>query len=66
MGELALSGDIVVYLMGLAATWGAVMWRIAALEKKVEKHNNLIERVAKLEASAKSMHHRLDEIKGGH
>lgn len=45
MSGLTFSGDVVVYLLGLAATWGAVMWRIAALEKKVDKHNNLVERL---------------------
>ena len=31
MGGLEFSGDIVIYLIGLAATWGAAMWRITAL-----------------------------------
>ena len=49
MSAMQISGDLAVYLMGLASTWGAVMWRIAALEKKVDKHNNLVERMVKLE-----------------
>lgn len=35
------------------------------LEKKQDKHNNLIERMVKVEESTKSAHHRLDEIKDG-
>lgn len=30
------------------------------LEKKQDKHNNLIERMAKVEESSKSAHHRID------
>lgn len=36
------------------------------LGSRVNKHNNLVERMAIVEQSAKSAHHRLDEIKGGH
>ena len=32
------------------------------LEKKVSKHNNLVERMVKVEASAKSAHHRIDDL----
>jgi len=34
----------------------------AIFEEKVKKHNNLVERMALVEASSKSAHHRLDEI----
>lgn len=33
------------------------------LEKKQDKHNNLIERMVKVEESTKSAHHRLDGIR---
>ncbi len=62
MGGLEFSGDIVVYLIGLAATWGAAIWRITALEKKMDKHNCLIERMAVAERDIKSAHRRLDEL----
>ena len=62
MGGMEFSGDIVVYLAGLAATWGAAMWRIAAREKKMDKHNCLIERMAVAERDIKSAHRRLDEL----
>ena len=41
---------------------GKTLYRIEQLEKKVEKHNNLVERVAKLEESDKSQWHQLDEF----
>ena len=39
------------------------IYRIDQLEKKVEKHNTLVERMVAVEQSAKSAHHRIDEIK---
>lgn len=36
---------------------------IQTLSGRVDKHNNLVERMAKVEASTKSAHNRLDEIK---
>lgn len=37
---------------------------IAVLSARVDKHNNLVERMAIVEQSTKSAHHRLDEMKG--
>jgi hypothetical protein len=39
-----------------------VLYRISELEKKMEKHNCLIERMVIQEQSTKSAHHRLDEF----
>lgn len=36
---------------------------ITTLSSRVDKHNNLIERMAVVEQSCKSAHHRLDNIK---
>ena len=38
-------------------------YRIEQLEKRVDKHNSLIERMVLVEASTKSAHHRLDELR---
>ena len=58
MEGLVLSADIVLYLLGLAAMWGSLIWRVGALEKKVDKHNNLVERMTALET-------RVENIKNG-
>ena len=58
--------QIVVYAVSFAAAWGAVTTRMKYLEQKVDKHNNVVERVYGLEQSVKSAHHRIDEIKEGH
>lgn len=36
--------------------------RISELTQRVEKHNNLVERMVKVEESTKSAHHRLDGL----
>jgi len=54
--------QILMYLISAAFTAGAIIWRIKELEKKVDKHNGLVERMVKVEESTKSAHHRLDEI----
>lgn len=38
---------------------------VAELSTRVEKHNNLIERMALVEASTKSAHKRIDDIQRG-
>lgn len=35
---------------------------VATLSQRVDKHNNLVERMALVEASAKSAHKRIDEM----
>lgn len=43
-----------------------VLYRIDELEEKVQKHNNFIERIYKVEERAKSNTHRLDEMEREH
>ena len=38
-------------------------YRIDELTKEVEKHNSVVERMAVVENSPKSAHHRIDELK---
>lgn len=38
---------------------------IKTLSNRVDKHNNLVERMAKVEDSAKSAHHRITELSEG-
>ena len=38
-------------------------YRIDELTKEVEKHNSVVERMAVVENSLKSAHHRIDEFK---
>lgn len=46
---LSLAGTLIGSLFGILAANKLVVYRIEQLEKKVEKHNNVIERVYNLE-----------------
>lgn len=43
---------------------GQMSEKLLDLEKKQDKHNNLIERMVVVEQSVKSAHHRIDGING--
>ena len=64
MDNLIFTGDIVVYLITLAAVWGSLLWRVSALEKKQDKHNQLIERTFHLEGRMNEAEHDIRDIKG--
>lgn len=58
---LALIGTTVGSLGGIMASSKLTNHRLSELEKKVEKHNNFMERMAVVEERAKSNTHRLDD-----
>lgn len=69
VGVLSLSGTLIGSLAGIMAANKLVIYRIGELEKKVEKHNNVIERVyrledndALLEEKIKVANHRIDDL----
>ena len=59
---ISLVGTIVGSLSGVRVSNKLRNYRIAQLEKKVEKHNNLCERMIVVEQSTKSAHHRIDDM----
>ena len=66
---LSLIGTAVGSLAGILTANKLMMYRIEQLEKKVEKHNNLIERTFKIEESVslldekiKVANHRIDDL----
>ena len=66
---MELTQDLVIYLLGLAAMAGTILARLSSLEKKVDKHNNLVERTYELEEQAaiheekiKVANHRIDDL----
>jgi len=69
---MEFSLDTVIYLLGLAFTWGSMMARLKALEKKMDMHNNAIGRITNTEKRLdvhdekfKVVNHRLDDLEGG-
>lgn len=70
---LSLVGTIVGSFGGIVTANKLVTYRIEQLEKKVEKHNNVIERVYQLEKQEAVMdeelkvaNHRIDDLEGYH
>lgn len=55
--------DIVLYLLGVASMAGAILARISILEKKVDKHNNVVEKVYALEADVGIIKRDIKEIR---
>ena len=60
---ISVLGTLLGTLGGIIASGRLTIYRISQLEKKVEKHNNLVERMVKVENSVKSAHHRIDELR---
>lgn len=58
-GGLAIVSNLFV----AAATNSKTIYRIDQLEKKVEKHNNLVERMANIESSESAQWRWIDEFK---
>ena len=64
VGLLSLCGTLIGSVAGIMRANRLTVYRIEQLEKKVEKHNNLIERMTAVEESLDSAHKRIDEIHG--
>ena len=60
---LALVGTAFGSITGVLAANKMTNFRIEQLERKVEKHNNLIERTAVVERDLKTAFHSIDDIK---
>ena len=70
---LSLIGTLAGSLLGIIAANKLVIYRIEQLEKKVEKHNNVLERVYDLEKSEavikeeiKVANHRINDLENNH
>ena len=70
---LSLVGTLAGSLLGIIAANKLVVYRIEQPEKKVEKHNNVLERVYDLEKSEavikeeiKVANHRIDDLENNH
>ena len=63
VGLLSLLGTLVGTLGGILTANKLTNFRIEQLEKKVEKHNSVIERTAVLERDSKTAFRLLDDLK---
>jgi len=54
--------QIIIYIASLSAFSGSITARIKYLERKQDKHNNVLERIAKAEASTVSAHQKIKQL----
>ena len=54
---------VILQALYVAFKIGEFEEKLSTIEKKQDKHNNLIERTYHLEDSLKSAHHRIDELR---
>lgn len=59
---LALVGTLTGSFTGIVVANRLVNYRLEQLEKKVEKHNNLVERIVTAESDIKILGARLDDL----
>lgn len=60
---LSAVGTLIGSLGGILVSNKMTKFRLNKLEEKVDKHNHLVERMAAVEQSVKSAHHRIDELR---
>lgn len=60
-GGLAVISNVIIAFQ----TQSKTIYRIGQLESKVEKHNNLMERMALAEEKIKVANHRIDDLEEG-
>ena len=63
VGLLSLGGTLIGTFGGIIASNRLTAWRIEQLEKKVDKHNSLIERTLKLEGKMCEVEHDIEDMK---
>lgn len=63
---LSLIGTLIGSLAGILTANKLTNYRIEQLEKKVEKHNSVIERVYKLEKDEAVIQEEITQLKGFH
>ncbi len=54
--------QLIAYAVSIGSFAGVILTKIHYLEKKMDKHNGLVERMVVVEQSLKSVYHRLDDI----
>lgn len=63
---IAFAGTLLGTFGGILTSAKLTNYRIAQLEKKVEKHNNFAERIPVLEEKIKVEEHRIEDLEAYH
>ncbi|EMF0058215.1 hypothetical protein [Enterococcus hirae] len=65
ISALSIAGTLVGTFAGIVFSNKLTIYRIEQLEKKVEKHNRIVERTFILEGRMNEAEHDIQEMKGG-
>lgn len=63
---LGFAGTLLGSLIGVIAAQKLTQYRLAQLEEKVNKHNNLVERMTKVEGRITKNEHDIADLKAYH
>lgn len=63
---LSLVGTVAGSALGVIASQKLTQYRLEQLERKVQAHNNLVERTYKIEGHLEECMHDIKELKGYH
>ncbi len=66
VAALGFAGTLAGSLFGVLTAQKLTQYRIAQLEEKVSRHNNLIERTFKLEGQMTEVRHDIKDLKAYH
>ena len=65
VGLLSLCGTVIGSIAGILTASKLTNYRIEQLEKKVDKHNSVVERTFKLEGRMNEAEHDIRDLKAG-
>lgn len=65
VAAISLIGTVFGSVLGIFTSNKLTVYRIEQLEKKVDKHNTVIERMYQLEEKIKVANHRIDDLENG-
>lgn len=66
VGLLSLMGTVMGSGLGVMASQKLTQYRLEQLERKVQAHNNLIERTYRLEGQVSECRHEIEDLKAFH
>ena len=65
VASIGAIASVICQIIISVKTSSLTTYRIDLLEEKVEKHNNMVERLYVVESRSKSNQHRIDELEAG-
>ena len=64
VGLLSLAGTLIGSICGIIASQKLTIYRIEQLEKKVDKHNQIADKVLEMQGRMTECEHNINDLKG--